>query len=218
LNRRVLIVGASRGIGLGFAGVFSRNGWEVHATVRNDAGEEKLSRMHDNISIHRLDVRHDHQITQLARQFDGKSIDILIHNAGVYGKDMNEKDMFRINSVAPFNVATNLLPIVVRSEQRKIALLTSKIGARNGGPTPSDTYGKSKCALNDRFRKIEPSWRSQGVISVVLHPGWVATDMGGPSAPVSVLNSVEGIYQVLQGLKPAESGCFLTWEGKKHPW
>ena len=218
MNTRVLIIGASRGIGLGFAEIFSNSGWEVYATVRNDAGEEKLSEIHDNISIHRLDVRHDQQITQLVHRFNDKPIDLLVHNAGVYGKNMDEKDVLQINSVAPFNVVTKFLPIVVRSVQKKIALLTSQMGARNGGPTPSDTYGKSKCALNDRFRQTEPSWRLQGATSVVLHPGWVATDMGGQSAPVSVLDSVSGMYQVLHDLQPSESGSFLTWEGKKHPW
>ena len=218
MNTRVLIIGASRGIGLGFAEVFSNSGWEVHTTVRNDAGEEKLSEIHDNISIHRLDVRHDQQITQLVHRFNDKPIDLLVHNAGVYGKNMDEKDVLQINSVAPFNVVTKFLPIVVQSVQKKIALLTSQMGARNGGPTPSDTYGKSKCALNDRFRQTEPSWRLQGATSVVLHPGWVATDMGGQSAPVSVLDSVSGMYQVLHDLQPSESGSFLTWEGKKHPW
>ena len=218
MNTRVLIIGASRGIGLGFAEIFSNSGWEVHTTVRNDAGEEKLSEIDDNLSIHRLDVRHDQQITQLAHRFNDKPIDLLVHNAGVYGKNMDEKDVLQINSVAPFNVVTKFLPIVVRSVQKKIALLTSQMGARNGGPTPSDTYGKSKCALNDRFRQTEPSWRLQGATSVVLHPGWVATDMGGQSAPVSVLDSVSGMYQVLHDLQPSESGSFLTWEGKKHPW
>ena len=218
MNNRVLIIGASRGIGLGFAKIFSKNGWEVHTTVRNDAGKEKLSGIPDNISIHRLDIRHDHQITQLAQRFNDKPIDLLVHNAGVYGKNMDENDVLQINSVAPFNVVTKFLPIVVRSVQKKIALLTSQMGARNGGPTPSDTYGKSKCALNDRFRQTEPSWRLQGATSVVLHPGWVATDMGGQSAPVSVLDSVSGMYQVLHDLQPSETGSFLTWEGKKHPW
>ena len=165
-----------------------------------------------------MDVRHDQQITQLARRFNDKPIDLLVHNAGVYGKNMEETDVLQINSVAPFNVVTNFLPIVVRSAQKKIALLSSQMGARNGGPTPSDTYGKSKCALNDRFRKTEPNWRSQGAISVVLHPGWVATDMGGRSAPVSVLDSVSGMYQALHDLQPSESGSFLTWEGEKHSW
>ena len=218
MNKRVLIIGASRGIGLGFAKIFLNNGWEVHATVRDNGGEGKLSEIHDDISIHRLDVRRDHQITQLAQRFNDKPIDLLVHNAGTYGKNMDEEDVLQINSVAPFNVVTNFLPIVVQSVQKKIALLTSKMGARNGGPTPSDTYGKSKCALNDRFRKTEPNWRSQGAISVVLHPGWVATDMGGQSAPVSVLDSVSGMHQVLHDLQPSQSGSFLTWEGKKHPW
>jgi len=218
LGKRILIIGASRGIGLGFADIFSTNGWEVHATVRDDVGEQKLNRLSSQVISHRMDVRNSKEISQVATNLKNKPLDILLHNAGVYGKGMNKKDVIEINSIAPFNVVENLLPLVLKSSKKTIALLTSQMGARNGGATPSDIYGESKCALNDSFREVETSWRSQGVTAVVFHPGWVATDMGGRSAPISVKNSVRGMYHVLEQLKPAQSGSFLTWEGKKHPW
>ena len=214
----VLIVGASRGIGLGFVRVFAEHGWEVHATVRDDLGEETASRIGGNISIHRLDVRESGLIAQLALKLQSKTLDILLHNAGVYGQGMQESEVLKINSVAPFEVVAAFLPSVVQSIHKKIAILTSQMGARNGGETPSGTYGKSKCILNDKFRQIEPKWRAMGATSAVIHPGWVATDMGGASAPVSVAESAAGIYKTLENLKANKSGSFLTWEGDEHPW
>ena len=81
-----------------------------------------------------------------------------------------------------------------------------------------DTYGKSKCYLNDKFRKVEPEWRKHGVQSIVLHPGWVVTDMGGTSAPTSIEESANGIYKVCVTMNSDYCGKFYTFEGKEHPW
>ena len=107
---------------------------------------------------------------------------------------------------------------VVRSAEKKIAILTSQMGARHGGDTPTSPYGESKCILNDRFREIEPEWRAAGVTSAVFHPGWVATEMGGRGAPVSVDESVTGLRRVIADMTAGDSGKFLTWKGTEHPW
>ena len=131
---------------------------------------------------------------------------------------MEYDEVMAINAEAPFNVISALLPAVLRGKTRKITILTSQSGARNGGPTPFKVYGQSKCALNDRFQKIELTWRQRGITAVVIHPGWVATDMGGSTAPVSIGESVSGMHHVIQTLIPTDSGSFFTWKGTKHPW
>ena len=214
----VLIVGGSRGIGLGLVKIFANQGWEVHATVRDDTGKERVSQVGGNISIHQLDVRNKRMTSQLAKKLQGRALDVLLHNAGVYGNGMPESEVLQINSVAPFEVVAAFLHLVLRSTHKKIAILTSQMGARNGGETPTGTYGKSKCLLNDTFREHETEWRALGATSIVIHPGWVATDMGGTSAPVSVTDSAAGIYKTLENLKANRSGSFLTWEGNPHPW
>ncbi|MEE2694091.1 MAG: SDR family NAD(P)-dependent oxidoreductase [Pseudomonadota bacterium] len=218
MGHSVLIVGASRGIGLGLVEIFASHDWEVHATVRDDLGRERVSGVSKDVFIHRLDVRDRRMATQLVEKLQGRTLDILLHNAGVYGNNMQESEVLQINSVAPFQVVAAFLHLVIQSTQKKIAILTSQMGARNGGETPSDIYGKSKCVLNDKFRRLEPEWRTFGATSIVVHPGWVATDMGGASAPVSVAESAAGIYKTLENLKASDSGCFLTWEGNQHPW
>ena len=92
------------------------------------------------------------------------------------------------------------------------------MGAKHGGRAPSGTYGASKAALNDSFRDREPQWRQRGMTAVVFHPGWVQTDMGGRNASVTVKASVAGMRKVIAGLQPADSGRFLTWQGRELAW
>tara|TARA_R110002110_G_scaffold414147_1_gene643221 strand:+ start:82357 stop:83007 length:651 start_codon:yes stop_codon:yes gene_type:complete len=213
----VVIIGASRGIGLGFAQAYADDGWAVHATTRTPENPGELADIVGNVSIYGLDVRNADQIAALARAFEGRTIDHLINSAGVL-RGISRGEMMAVNADAPLDIVGALFDAVARSEHKKIAILTSQMGARHGGDTPSAPYGESKCILNDRFRAAEPEWRAAGVTSVVFHPGWVATDMGGAGASVSVDESVTGMRRVIAGLSPADSGKFLTWTGAEHPW
>jgi NAD(P)-dependent dehydrogenase (short-subunit alcohol dehydrogenase family) len=214
----VLIVGASRGIGLGFARAYAADGWEVHATTRNIAKPEELGGVPGDVTLYELDVVNSVQIGALAQAFSNRGLDVLIHNAGVNGNGMRCPEVMRVNAEAPFDVISALLPAVERGGVKKIAILTSQMGARQGGSPPSGIYGASKCALNDHFREIEPEWRAKGVVSVVFHPGWVKTDMGGSSAAISVRDSVAGMQREIEQLSLEKSGSFLTWTGAVHPW
>ena len=214
----VLIVGASRGIGLGFACAYAADGWEVHATTRNLAKPGKLGEVPGDVTLYELDVVNGAQIGAIAQAFSNRGLDVLIHNAGIRGDGMRRAEVMRVNAEAPFEVIGALLPAVERGGMKKIAILTSQLGARHGGRPPSGIYGASKCALNDRFREIEPEWRAKGVAAVVFHPGWVKTDMGGGSAPVCVRDSVAGMRREIEQLNPDKSGSFLTWKGEVHPW
>jgi NAD(P)-dependent dehydrogenase (short-subunit alcohol dehydrogenase family) len=214
----VLIVGASRGIGLGFARAYAADGWEVHATTRSIAKPGELGEVPGDVILYELDVVNRAQIGALAQAFSNRSLDVLIHNAGIHGDGMPRAEVMRVNAEAPFEVVGALLPAVERGGMKKIAILTSQTGARHGGRPPSGIYGASKCALNDRFREIEPEWRAKGVAAVVLHPGWVKTDMGGRGAPISVRDSVAGMRREIEQLNPEKSGSFLTWKGVVHPW
>jgi NAD(P)-dependent dehydrogenase (short-subunit alcohol dehydrogenase family) len=213
----VLIIGASRGIGLGFARDYAADGWQVHATTRRLDRPGELGDIAGDVTLWGLDVRNGAQIAALAAAFEGRGLDLLIHNAGV-GRGTDRDEMMAINADAPFDVVGALLPAVARGGDKKIAIMSSQMGARNGGDTPKADYSASKCALNDRFRETEPEWRALGITAVVFHPGWVATDMGGRGAPVSVAESVSGMRSVIAGLDPSDSGKFLTWKGTVHAW
>jgi len=215
----VMIIGASRGIGLGFAQAYAAaDGWQVHATTRTLDTPGKLGEVEGDVTLYQLDVIDAGQIYALAMALEGQALDVLIHNAGVYGRDMSRDLVLTINAEAPFKVINALMPAVDRGREKKIVILSSHTGARNGGPTPTGVYGASKAALNDHYREVEPEWRESGITSIVFHPGWVQTDMGGASAPVTVTDSVRGMRQVIRTLGPDDSGKFLDWQGKELSW
>lgn len=214
----VMIVGASRGIGLELARQYAADGWRVHATTRTPAQPGPPGTLVGDVVLHALEVRQAVQIVALAAAVAPEGIDVLIHNAGVSGEGMRRDAVMAINADAPIRVAEALLPAVMRSTEKKIVLMTSQLGARYGQTRSLGLYGDSKAALNDAFRAVAPAWGRQGVIAIVMHPGWVRTDMGGASAPLSVAASVTGIRRVIAHLTVAEHGRFWTWQGREHPW
>ena len=212
------IIGASRGIGLGLVREYAAAGWRVHATTRTPDRPGALGAVRGDVHIHPLEVADRAQQQALAAALADDAIDVLIHNAGVYGTLMRAAKVNRINAEAPIEVAEALMDAVLRSEQKKIALITSQMGARRGSRRSLGKYGESKAVLNDRFRAVERGWRTAGCLAVVIHPGWVRTDMGGTSASISVEESARGIRRVMEGLDESGHGRFWTWDGREHPW
>jgi NAD(P)-dependent dehydrogenase (short-subunit alcohol dehydrogenase family) len=214
----VMIIGASRGIGLELARQYARDGWRVHATTRTPDRPGTLGALAGDVVLHGLDVRYAAQVTALAAAVAQEGIDVLIHNAGVSGRRMSRDEVMSINAHAPIQVAQALLPAVERGSAKKIILMTSQLGARYGSTRSLGVYGDSKAALHDQFRALAPAWGRAGVIAIVMHPGWVRTDMGGASAPLSVAESVTGMRRVIAHLTAAAHGRFWTWNGREHPW
>ena len=214
----VAIVGASRGIGLGLVERYAAEGWRVHATTRTPESPGAIGEVAGDVHICGLEVTDPAQQQAFRDALGDEAIDVLIHNAGVYGDGMSAAAVHRINAEAPIETAELLMDAVMRSGQRKIALITSTMGARRGSRRSLGNYGESKAALNDRFRALEESWRGRGCLAVVIHPGWVRTDMGGPRATVSVDESARGISGVMASLDESRHGRFWTWEGQEHPW
>lgn len=212
------IIGASRGIGLELARQYATDGWRVHATTRTPQRPGALGKISGDVHIHELEVTDRAQQRALGAALAGEAVDVLIHNAGVYGTWMRTATVNRINAEAPIEVAEALMDAVQRSEQKKIALISSQVGARRGSARSLGKYGDSKAALNDRFRAVEGDWRAAGCLAVVIHPGWVRTDMGGSSATLSVEESARGIRRVMAELDASRHGRFWTWNGREHPW
>ena len=223
-RRVVFIVGASRGIGLGLAKHYAEEGWQVHATTRNltQPGALGLLNRHQ-VTLHELDVMSDQHRDNLVRQLSSPlvPIDLLIHNAAI--QTTNVTLAMAVNAEAPFTLTNSLLPFVQRSHMRTICLITSADAGSRARERRTkgnlSAYGKSKLTLNIRFRADEPVWRAQGLTAVLVHPGWVRTDMGGERAQISVETSVRGIATVLQKVSYKESGACLRYDGTKcDPW
>lgn len=206
----VLIVGASRGIGLGLVDVHLADGWRVHATTRD--GEPP--RVDESLVTHTFDVRDTDQLRGLVEQVG--ELDRIIHNAGVMR--VSRAETMEVNAEAPIRTVAALLAARRLRPGGTVALMTSQLGARRGRTGGLGDYGDSKAALNDQFRRLAPDWAAAGAISVVIHPGWVQTAMGGAGAPLTVAESALGIKRVMDGLAPDDNGKFLTWDGRIHPW
>ncbi len=200
----VLIIGASRGIGLGLVDVHLEDSWDVHATTRDGSAPRP------GVATYPLDVRDQGQLEALIADLDGP-VHRIIHNAGIMRRPRSE--MMEVNAEAPIRVVQTLLDSGCLLHDGTIAIMTSQLGARRGRSGSLGDYGDSKAALNDEFRNRAERWRDAGAIAVVIHPGWVKTDMGGRSQ-----ESARGVKGVLDGLTPADHGKFLTWDGREHPW
>lgn len=208
--RSVLVVGASRGIGLGLVDVHLRKGWEVHATTRDGVPP----RADGDLIGHALDVRDDRQLDSLVQALG--RVDRIIHNAGIYRAARAE--LMEVNAKAPIRVVEALLDGGCLSPGGTVSIMTSQMGSRRGRTGGLGDYGDSKAALNDEFRQRAPDWARRGAIAVVIHPGWVKTDMGGQGASITVTESAEGIVGLMDGLTADDHGRFLTWDGRTHPW
>jgi len=212
---RVLVVGASRGIGLELVRQYLEQGWEVHATTRTPDQPGQLAELAGDLQLHAFDVRDGAQLALLVRSV--AALDVVIHNAGV-GSGTPRAEMMAVNADAPIRTIEALLEAGAISPGGKVVLVTSQLGARRGRAGGLGDYGDSKAALNDEFRRRAPGWAARGLIAIVLHPGWVRTDMGGRAAPLRVEESVAGIRELVAGLTEADHGRFWTWEGREHSW
>lgn len=220
-----LIAGASRGIGLEFARQYAEEGWRVIGTCRDAGGETRLRAA--GADAHRLDVSDVAQIGALAASLAGTSIDVFVHNAGIYGPDTTGvaapdehafEDVMRVNVLAAMRTLAAIGPLVARASGR-MAYITSAMGSI---AQMSGTYGwlyrVSKAALNAAVRSASAELGAKGVTCVVLHPGWVRTDMGGPGATLDVSTSVTGMRRVITKLQKKDNGRFLDHTGAGIPW
>jgi NAD(P)-dependent dehydrogenase (short-subunit alcohol dehydrogenase family) len=224
---RVLVTGASRGIGLELVRQYGDEGWDVVATCRDpDAATELAAlatRAPDGIVVHRLDVGSEDQLEQLANTLDGTPIDVLVSNAAIFGGprsrfpdvDWNAwRDAFAVNTIGALRVAVRLGRNVAASRERKIVFMSSRAGLpREAAPNRSYVYGSSKAALNSAARLFALDVASQGVTAVLVNPGHVQTGIGGAKARMTPAESVTKVRAVIRGLTPADAGKFLHYDG-----
>ena len=216
----VLITGANRGLGLEFARQYSSDDYDVIATVRDSSPELDVL----GVRIEKLDMADLDSVADFGGRID--TLDLLIANAGTYGPRSVESatdgkgwlETFAINAVAPFLLAQSLLPQVTRSKGKLIGISTQMGSIADNSSGGFIAYRSSKAALNAAWRSLAIDIRSRGVVAAVLHPGWVQTRMGGPSAPIEPRESVSGMRRVIDGLGPGQSGHFFAYDGSELPW
>jgi NAD(P)-dependent dehydrogenase (short-subunit alcohol dehydrogenase family) len=230
-GRWALVVGASRGLGLGLAAELQRRGWNVVGTVRDEAGEGRLQKLagkpDGEIRVEHLDINDDAQIAALRRRLDGMQFDLVFVNAGIAPKGRSDAAsasreeaaaVFMTNAVAPIRVARAFLDRV-RNGPGIIAFMSSGLGSvANKTDGYSELYSASKAALNSLSRSLAASLGGRRVTVLAVAPGWVRTDMGGRNASLSVEESVRGIVDMLERRAGTFRHGFVDYRGREVAW
>ncbi len=215
----VLVIGASRGIGLEFVRQYREAGARVLATARDDAGLARLKAL-DALPL-RLDVASPASVSGLAWQLDGEKIDVALYVAGVMARatatvppTQQEFDhVMHTNVLGAMQAIPQVAPLV--EEAGGCFVFISSAMAKIGGVDSSRgwTYRVSKAALNMAVASAQHDY--PGAVLVALSPGWVQTDMGGEGAPLTVTQSVFSMRQTISGLGPQHKGAFLDHDGSR---
>jgi len=219
---KVLVIGASRGIGLEFARQYLAEGAQVIATARDDEGLQRLKGL--GAKALRLDVTQPASISGLAWLLDGEEIDIALYVAGVFPhgdalapptREAFDQAM-HTNVLGAMQAIPQVAPLVeaTRDGKGRFAFISSALG-RTGGADSSRgwVYRASKAALNMVVASAQHDYPK--AIMVALSPGWVQTDMGGPGAALTVEQSVSAMRKTLAGLTAAHKGAFLDYDGRR---
>lgn len=215
----VLVLGASRGIGLEFVRQY-RGEWDrVIATARGDEGISRLEAL--GARALKLDVADPASVSGLAWQLDGEKIDIALYVAGVYstadaGEPPTREEFDRLmhtNVLGAMQAIPQVSPLVEAARGRFV-FLSSEMGYISGTEDSFGwTYRVSKAALNMAVHAAQAEYRQ--CIMATLSPGWVQTDMGGPGATLSVEQSVTAMRKTIAGLSSRHKGGFVNYDGRR---
>ncbi len=220
----VLITGAGRGIGLALVAEFRKHGHDVIATIRDASKGDALKAL--GAEVHSLEVTDANSVAAFVKALGGKPIDYLINNAGVGERQAIgalDYDLFAkvldVNTIAPMRVLEALTPNLAASEKKTGIAISSLMGSIDdvsGGFAL--IYRTSKAALNMAMRTAAFTLGEKGISLMVLHPGWVQTDMGGAQAPVTPADSAAGLYKVITGAGASNTLRFMDFKGKTLKW
>jgi NAD(P)-dependent dehydrogenase (short-subunit alcohol dehydrogenase family) len=171
-------------------------------------------------------------VGQIAVQVNG--LDVLYNNAGIYpdGVFPNAShsstfgyldaeamlEVFQVNTVSPVIVTQAAADLLRSGQHTRVINVSSDAGSLSMTRGGNYSYPASKAGLNMMTRCLAGDFRSNSVIVISLHPGWIRTDMGGERAPLALDEAVPSLMRVIGGLTLADSGEFFNWDGKKIPW
>jgi NAD(P)-dependent dehydrogenase (short-subunit alcohol dehydrogenase family) len=225
----ILITGCSRGIGRGLVESFlqSKKAKKIFAVTQNvESLKPLIAQYPKQLTAIHTSVSDNSSKEAIEKALKNETLDLLINNAGIFVREPdgfseifigNLQKSFEVNTFAAFRTTQACLPALQRSSLPKVVHITSLMGSiadnTSGG---SYGYRMSKAALNmfnKSFAVDHPN-----LISVVVHPGWVKTEMGGQQAPVTLEQSVSGIMTQIEKLNKSDSGKFLDFEGEELPW
>ena len=220
----VLITGANRGLGLEFSRQYSQSGWHVIATARSPERADALNDL--DVDVLQLDVTDRDSIAALVESLDGRPVDLLINNAGIFPvvnqlEDIDADDYTRtlmVNTVGPMLVTQALLPNLRAGKHKRIVGITSRLGSTELSGGNYYGYRESKAALNMFAKTLAGELGPEGFVSLAVHPGWARTDMGGANATQSAEEAVTGMRAVIDNAGADQNGAFIGFDGETVPW
>ena len=224
--RVAVVTGANRGLGAEWTHQLLEDGWQVYAGYRSELG--RLTALsNENLTTHILDVQSNDSVQLFAKNAPLK-IDLLVNNAGVADgrwRNLTEIDdewaleVLNINALGPVRVVKTLYPKMKHNSLTKIAMISSLMASIDDCHMGrSYAYRASKTALNMFTVSMKKEALEDNISFVILHPGWVKTDMGGDRAPVEIPESVTGMRKVLETRTLENTGEFVQFDGELLPW
>jgi len=221
--KSALVIGASRGLGLGLVEEFSERGWDVTATMRH---APKSGLLHGGVKVEMLDINDPKSVESFLPHVAGKIFDVVFINAGVSGPSGKNAataspdeitHLFMTNAISPISLGYKLLPHV-KPGTGILAFMTSILGSVTlGAGNFAALYSSSKSALNQLTRSFVDELKDN-ITVLSLHPGWVKTDMGGQGADIDVKTSVSGLVDVLEAKAGSHKHEYLDYRGQTIPW
>jgi NAD(P)-dependent dehydrogenase (short-subunit alcohol dehydrogenase family) len=220
---KVLVIGASRGLGLEFVRQYRADDDQVTASARDDSGLARLREL--GATAIRLDVADAESASSLARPIAAAAFDVAIVNAGIYGprtRALETPSQDDFDAVMHTNVlgAMRVLPQLAEAlaPGARVAVISSRMGSIGGrSGTSGWLYRASKAALNSVLKDVSLAWQGRA-LCVAMHPGWVRTDLGGAQADLSPRRSVAHMRRTLAALDAQHHGCFLNHDGAELAW
>jgi NAD(P)-dependent dehydrogenase (short-subunit alcohol dehydrogenase family) len=225
--KTALIIGASRGLGLGLVKTLLADGWQVTATVRNPQNAEALQAL-GKVRIEKLDLDDQQAVRTLSQQLAGEVFDLLFVNAGVKGPEVQTPtggatmaevgQLFFTNAVAPINLAERFVG-QIRPDTGVLAFMSSVLGSVTMPDAPElALYKASKAALNSMTNSFVTQLGDTRLTVLSLHPGWVKTDMGGEGADIDVETSTRGLVDQVNAFVAKGGHHFINYRGETIPW
>lgn len=224
--KNILITGANRGIGLKFTEILSANN-NIYATARDITNADDLKKF-DHTELLELDLLNKDSIKSFCSELKDIPLDMIINNAGIFQDEQMEEtildpelwlDEIMINAIGPVVLSQKLKENIMSGNDKKIIFISSQMGSIDDNYSGGYYfYRTSKSALNSAAKSLSIDWKADGISVLMLHPGWVRTDMGGSNAKLDIDTSVSKMLDVINSLDMGKTGTFLNYEGKKLEW
>ena len=228
--RTILLIGASRGLGHAMAAEFLKQGWNVVGTVRSGSRTllHALAEEHrGRVEIETLDITEPDQIATLRERMSGRAFDMLFVNAGATNRDPTQTigevstaefmQIMLTNALSPMRVLESLTHLV--PESGLIGVMSSGQGSiANNESGQRELYRGSKAALNMFMRSFAARHAGSGRAMVVMAPGWVRTELGGPDARLTIEESIPSLVKVLLTQQGTAGLRYLDYRGRTVPW